>query len=79
MNRTLKATALAFAIAGAAAFSAQAADTVVTFDPGVVAYGYSDGLGSGPSTSRSIARPRALGTTNIATTAIPTRAGAARW
>jgi hypothetical protein len=43
MNKTLKATALAFAIAGATALSAQAADTVVTFDPGVVAYGYTDG------------------------------------
>ena len=41
MNKTLKATALAFAIAGATALSAQAADTVVTFDPGIVAYGYS--------------------------------------
>ncbi len=43
MNKTLKATALAIAVVGATAFSAQAADTVVTFDPGVVAYGYSDG------------------------------------
>jgi hypothetical protein len=43
MNKTLKATALAFALIGATAFSAQAADTVVTFDPGNVAYGYSDG------------------------------------
>ena len=45
MNRTLKATALAFAVIGAASFGASsfAADTVITFDPGVVAYGYSDG------------------------------------
>ena len=43
MNKTLKATVLAFALAGATALSAQAADTIVTFDPGVVAYGYSDG------------------------------------
>jgi hypothetical protein len=43
MNKTLKITALAFALTGAAALGAQAADTVVTFDPGVVAYGYSDG------------------------------------
>ena len=43
MNRTLKIIVLAGAFAGAAALSAQAADTVITFDPGVVAYGYSDG------------------------------------
>jgi len=43
MNKTFKATVLAAALAGATALSAQAADTVVTFDPGVVAYGYSDG------------------------------------
>jgi hypothetical protein len=43
MNRTLKATVLAFALASAAALSAQAADTVITFNPGDVAYGYSDG------------------------------------
>jgi hypothetical protein len=43
--KTLKTTALAFAVIGAASFgaSAFAADTVVTFDPGVVAYGYTDG------------------------------------
>ena len=41
MNRTLKAAALAFALVGAAALSAQAAD--VTFNAGDVAYGYSDG------------------------------------
>jgi hypothetical protein len=43
MNRTLKATTLAFVIASATALSAQAADVSVTFDPGIVAYGYSDG------------------------------------
>jgi len=43
MNKTIKATVLASAVIGATAFSAQAADTVVTFDPGIVAYGYSDG------------------------------------
>jgi hypothetical protein len=43
MNSTLKATALAFALVGATALSAQAGDTVVTFNPGDVAYGYSDG------------------------------------
>jgi len=45
MNRSLKATTLAFAVIGAVSFgsSSFAADTVVTFDPGVVAYGYSDG------------------------------------
>jgi hypothetical protein len=41
MNRTLKATALAVVLVGATAFSAQAVDVI--FDPGVVAYGYSDG------------------------------------
>jgi len=45
MNRTVKATALAFAVIGATSFGAAsfAADTVITFDPGVVAYGYTDG------------------------------------
>jgi len=43
MKTTLKATALSILIAGAALGSAIAADVAVTFDPGVVAYGYSDG------------------------------------
>ena len=43
MTRIIKATALAFAIMGASVLSTQAADVSVTFDPGVVAYGYSDG------------------------------------
>ncbi len=43
MKKFLTAGALAVAVAGATFASAQAADTVVTFDPGVVAYGYSDG------------------------------------
>jgi len=43
VNKTLKATALAVAFIGATVITAQAADTIVTFDPGVVAYGYSDG------------------------------------
>lgn len=43
MRTIVKATAIA-ALLGSAAFGvAQAADTVVTFNPGVVAYGYSDG------------------------------------
>ena len=41
MNRTLKATALAFVFVGATALSAQAVDVI--FNPGDVAYGYSDG------------------------------------
>ena len=41
MNRTLKTTALAFALVGATVLSAQAVD--VTFNAGDVAYGYSDG------------------------------------
>jgi len=39
----LKATALAAFLATATFGAAQAADTVVTFNPGIVAYGYSDG------------------------------------
>jgi hypothetical protein len=57
MNRTLKATALAFAIAGATALSAHAADTIVTFDPGVVAYGYSDGYWTTKHEWRTWERP----------------------
>jgi hypothetical protein len=41
MSRTLKVTALAFALAASTTLSAQAVD--VTFNPGDVAYGYSDG------------------------------------
>ena len=46
MNATWKTTALAAALAGTAALglaSARAADTVITFDPGTVQYGYTDG------------------------------------
>jgi hypothetical protein len=45
MNRIFKATGLALSViaAGAIGASAYAADVSVTFDPGVVAYGYSDG------------------------------------
>jgi len=39
----LKATALAAFLATATFGAVQAADTVVTFNPGIVAYGYSDG------------------------------------
>ena len=43
MKTILKAAAVA-ALLGTTVFgAAKAADTVVTFDPGVVAYGYSDG------------------------------------
>jgi hypothetical protein len=44
MKTTLKATALAALLAGATiGGSAIAADVSVTFDPGIVAYGYNDG------------------------------------
>ena len=46
MTKTFKATAVAITLAAATAFGATAvlaADTVVTFDPGTVKYGYSDG------------------------------------
>jgi hypothetical protein len=46
MNKTLRSTAIALALAGATALSAtaaHAADVAVTFDPGIVAYGYTDG------------------------------------
>jgi hypothetical protein len=44
MKKTLKVAALALAVMGASSFgSAYAADLSVTFDPGVVAYGYTDG------------------------------------
>jgi hypothetical protein len=47
VNKTLKATALAIAVAGAAAVAANSAYAVdVIFDPGTVAYGYSDGYWS---------------------------------
>jgi hypothetical protein len=42
MNKTLKATVMALALAGAAAIGTANAASVV-FDPGVVAYGYNDG------------------------------------
>ena len=42
MKSILKAAAIA-AILGTTAVGAYAADVAVTFDPGVVAYGYSDG------------------------------------
>lgn len=43
MKTILKAAALAALLGTTALGAAQAADTVVTFDPGIVAYGYSDG------------------------------------
>ena len=43
MKTALKATALAAALAVSTIGSAFAADIAVTFDPGVVAYGYTDG------------------------------------
>lgn len=45
MKMSLKAATVALAVVGAATFgtAAYSADTVVTFDPGGVAYGYSDG------------------------------------
>jgi opacity protein-like surface antigen len=43
MKNILKAAAIAALLGSAALGTAQAADTVVTFDPGIVAYGYSDG------------------------------------
>jgi hypothetical protein len=42
MNKTLKATAIALALAGATAIGAANAAEIV-FDPGAVAYGYNDG------------------------------------
>ena len=42
MHKTLKTAAIALAFAFSAG-SAFAADVAVTFDPGVVAYGYTDG------------------------------------
>ena len=46
MKKTLKTTTLAIALAGSTALgmgTAFAVDAVVTFDPGVVQYGYADG------------------------------------
>ena len=43
MNKTLKITALALSVIGAAAIGTSAFAVDVIFDPGVVAYGYSDG------------------------------------
>ena len=43
MNRPLKATALALSILGATAIGTSAFAVDIIFDPGVVAYGYSDG------------------------------------
>jgi hypothetical protein len=43
MNKTLKATAIALAFAGVAAIGSANAANVVVFDPGTVAYGYTDG------------------------------------
>lgn len=43
MKTALKATFVAAALAVSAAGSAFAADVSVTFDPGIVAYGYTDG------------------------------------
>ena len=57
MKKILTATALALTVAGATIVSAQAADTVVTFDPGVVAYGYSDGYWTTKHEWRSWEKP----------------------
>ncbi len=46
MNKTLKAAAIALALAGTTAIGAAKADSVVVFDPGSVAYGYNDGYWS---------------------------------
>ena len=49
MSKTLKNTVLAIALAGATALGAGTAfavDAVVTFDPGTVQYGYTDGYWS---------------------------------
>jgi hypothetical protein len=46
MNKTLKATAIVLALAGATAIGAANAAEVVTFQPGAVAYGYNDGYWS---------------------------------
>ena len=47
MTKTLKAAAIALALAGTSLIgittAAHAVDAVVTFDPGTVQYGYSDG------------------------------------
>ncbi len=46
MTKTFKAAALAVALSGAAMIgvsAASAADVSVTFDPGIVQYGYTDG------------------------------------
>ena len=43
MKTVLKATAVAAALAVSAIGAVSAADIAVTFDPGVVAYGYTDG------------------------------------
>jgi hypothetical protein len=45
LNKTLKSTAIALAFVGTAAIGIATAGAaeVVTFDPGAVAYGYSDG------------------------------------
>jgi hypothetical protein len=46
VNKTLKTAAFAIALAGSTALGAAsgfAADTVITFDPGTVRYGYADG------------------------------------
>lgn len=49
MNTIWKSTVLALALAGTTALgvaTASAADTVITFDPGTVQYGYTDGYWS---------------------------------
>lgn len=43
MKTILKSAAVAALLAATAFGTAQAADTVVTFDPGIVAYAYTDG------------------------------------
>ena len=56
MNRNLKTTVMALALAGAAAIGTANAASVV-FDPGVVAYGYNDGYWTRKHEWRAWAQP----------------------
>lgn len=61
MHRTLKTTALAVALAGMTTLgmaTAFAADTVITFDPGRVQYGYSDGYWTRDHTWHTWSHPK---------------------
>lgn len=60
MTKTLKSAALALALAGVATIgisTAYAADVSVTFDPGVVQYGYTDGYWTRTHEWRTWERP----------------------